>query len=323
MPEQTSHPHPPEGSPSGALSRETTGLLCSLGAFLIWGLSPLFWKLIAEVPSRELVAHRVLWCSVLMGLLLVVQKRWGGLAGRLLRGRTPLILAVTTVLIATNWYLFIYAVNSGRVLQASLGYFINPLISVMLGMLVLGEKMRRAQWVSIFLAAGGVLILTLRLGTLPWLSLALAVTFGFYSLLRKQVDAEPAEGLFVETLILSPFLIADLLMRHQDGTGSFLTISPKIDILLILTGAITAVPLVLFTYGARRLPLSTIGIMQYLAPTGQFLLAVFVFHEPFEQTRLLAFLCIWTALAIFTWDARRAWKERQAASKAANTSEAL
>ncbi len=300
----------PEATDTAArrLSEPAVGLLYTTAAFLLWGLAPIFWKAIAHVPPGELVAHRVLWAGLLMVLVLSWQRRWTHLPGVLSRGRTMVALAGTTALIGFNWFTFIWAVNSGRVLQVSLGYFINPLISVVLGLIFLGERLRRWQAVSVALATAGVLILGWRVGQVPWVALILAFTFGFYALLRKTVAASPEEGLAVETWLLAPLVLVYLGRLESMGEGALGHVDFTTHVLLVATGAITAAPLIWFTHGAKRLPLSTVGLLQYLAPTGHFLLAVLVYREPFEAAHLVAFVCIWTALAIFSVDARAAWR---------------
>ncbi|MEM9554761.1 MAG: EamA family transporter RarD [Acidobacteriota bacterium] len=291
-------------STSGA-SERSIGFAYTIGAFLLWGVSPVFWKLLDTVPPLEILGHRVVWCALLMAIYLVIRRgrvMGGGLRGR---RRAFIMLLGSTLLIATNWYLFILSVVTDRLLQASLGYYVNPLISVVLGMVFLGERMRRLQALSVAVAVVGVAVLTARLGHLPWLSVGLALSFGFYGLLRKTVPASPEEGLTLETWLLLPAALALLVPTHLQGGGAFGT-SWSMSLLLVAAGLWTAVPLLWFTHGARRLPLATVGVLQYLAPTGQFLLGVLVYREPFDSAQLVAFVLIWIALAIFTVDARRA-----------------
>lgn len=285
-----------------------SGFVFATGAYLIWGLSPLFWKLLTGVPPFEQLAHRVLWCAVLLAGVLTAGGRWGELARALGQGRVVLTLVASTVFIAANWFVYLYAVVEERIVEASLGYFINPLVTVLLGLLVLGERLSRAQGVALLLAAGGVALLTYHLGQLPWISLVLACSFGLYGLLRKTVDASPEVGLLAEALLLSPLLLAWLLREEVTGGGAFGAGGWGVRGLLLATGVITAVPLLLFTHGARRLPLSTVGFLQYLAPTCQFLLAVLVYREPFDLHQLGAFVLIWLGLVVFTADARRHWR---------------
>jgi chloramphenicol-sensitive protein RarD len=225
-----------------------------------------------------------------------------------------LTLLLTTALISTNWLIYIWSVVTDRIIRASLGYYINPLVTVLLGVIFLDERLNRAQALSIALAALGVGILIWSQGGLPWIALALAFCFGFYSLLRKQVQAEAAVGLGIETALLSPLLLVYLLRTETLGEGAFGHLGPATDVLLAASGLVTALPLLLFTYGARRLPLTTIGFLQYSAPTLQFLLAVFLYREPFTFIHLIAFLFVWTALLLFSWDLRVRWRQVRAPS---------
>ncbi len=290
------------------MTEPTKGFLFTLAAFVVWGLSPIFWKTVGHVPSEELVAHRVLWCGALLAGVLTWRRGWGDFQVVLSHRRSVVALVATTALIAFNWCTYIWAMHHEHVLEASLGYFINPLISVLLGLVVLGEKLRRRQWASLGIATVGVVFLAVRVGEVPWISLALALSFGVYALLRKQMRASPEEGLFFECALLAPLMLLDLGRRETAGTGAFGHVDLTTHLLLFGTGVITFVPLVLFHHGAKRLPLSTVGVLQYLAPTGQFLLAVVVYREPFETAHLVAFVLIWTALVIFTVDARAAWR---------------
>jgi len=293
-------------------SQPAVGVIYTAAAFLLWGLLPIFWKALDHVPAPEVLAHRIFWSAVIMALLLLRQRRWGSLRGLLHRRRAVLTLVATTTLIGGNWFLYIWAIQSEQLLEASLGYFINPLVSVLLGLVFLGERLRPWQIVSVGLATVGVVILTMHVGALPWLALALALSFGLYGLLRKTIAASPEEGLAVETWLLSPLVLVYLLHLAAGGQGAFARIGLGTTVLLILSGVITATPLIWFTHGARRLPLSTVGILQYLTPTGQFLLAVGVYHEPFEPLHLLAFSFIWTALVIFSVDLRVHWRRARA-----------
>lgn len=288
------------------------GILLASSAYLIWGLSPIYWKAVEQAPTGQQLAHRIVWCALMLGALLTLQRRWREARQVLRSRRVRWMLLASTVLIATNWLIYLWSVATERILQASLGYFINPLVTVLLGVVFLRERLRRSQGIAIFLASLGVLILTVRLGELPWISLVLALSFAFYSLVRKQVQAGPEVGLFVETLLLSPFMLAYLALAETAGTGAFGHGGLTLDLLLVAAGAITAAPLLLFTHGARRLPLATVGFLQYLAPCLQFLLAVAVYGEPFTLSHLAAFLFIWTALVIFSWDT---WKQTRKSSR--------
>ncbi|MDH3255962.1 MAG: EamA family transporter RarD [Acidobacteriota bacterium] len=282
--------------------------MATLGAFLIWGLSPLFWKLLLEVPAGQLLAHRVLWAALILACSLLWQRRLKETREIFTSARVFLTLTATTILISANWLIYIWAIVTERIVQASLGYYINPLVTVLLAMVFLSERLNRAQWIAVGLATVGVAAMVWGHGEVPWISLTLAMSFGLYGLLRKQVQAEAETGLFVETALLSPLVVIYLLRADRLGHGAFGHIGITTDTLLMASGVITALPLVLFTHGARRLPLTTVGFLQYVAPTLQFLLAIFVFREPFTRAHLVAFLFIWTALAVFSWDLRYRWR---------------
>ena len=299
------------------MKAQSSGLASTLGAYLIWGVSPIFWKQLTDVSAGQLLAHRIVWCAVLLALLLASLRRWGEIRA-VLSSRTAVVtLLATAVCVSINWLLYLWAVLSDRILQASLGYYINPLLTVLLALVFLGEKLSRAQWISVGLAAVGVGVLTVSVGSLPWLSLALAASFGIYGLLRKRVEAEAAVGQLIETSFLAPIALGFLVMTQARGEGVFGTRGAGFDLLLVLSGLITAAPLLLFAHGVRRLRLSTVGFLQYLAPTLQFLLAVLVYREPFGRAQLIAFLFIWAALALFSHDVGRRWRqERMARSPA-------
>jgi chloramphenicol-sensitive protein RarD len=287
------------------LSRETrAGVAFAGGAFLIWGVTPIYWKLLKQIPALELLAHRVVWALALVAVWMTLRRRCPDLvtAGR--RPRTLAALLASTACIAVNWGLFIWAVNTDRVLSTSLGYYINPLVSVLLGLVVLRERLNRRQWLAVGLAAVAVAILTSRVGHPPWISLGLAFSFGFYGLLRKTVAADAVVGLTFETAALTPLCVGFLAWRERIGAAAFSHQGVGTDLLLVAAGAVTAVPLLLFTLGARRLPLSTVGLLQYIAPTCTFVLAVFLYSEPFTLAHGIAFVLIWTALAIYTLDLR-------------------
>ena len=274
--------------------------MCGAGAFLWWGIAPLYFKAVKQVPSLEILAHRVVWSVALLVVIVAAMGRLRDLRPAV-RGRLHMYVA-TTALVSVNWLLFIWAVNNDHVLEASLGYFINPLVSVVLGVSVLGERLNDRQKAAVGLAAIGVLILVVRAGVFPWISLALALTFAFYGLLRKRAQIDPFIGLLVETALLAPIAIAFLVFLESRGEGFFASSTPM-SLMLIAAGPVTSVPLVLFAAGVRRLPLSMIGLLQYLAPTGQFLLAVLAFGEPFTAAHVATFSCIWTSLAIYSGDA--------------------
>jgi chloramphenicol-sensitive protein RarD len=254
------------------------------------------------VPVLEVGAHRIAWGCLTFGVLLVLQNRTCELVVVVRHLSDVAALCVSAALLATNWLIFIFAVAHDRVLEVSLGYFINPFVSVLLGMLVLGERLRRAQWFAVMLAAVGVVQLVWSSGGLPWISMLLALSFGCYGLLRKTVAVAALPGSTVETMILLPIALGFLAWLAALDRGTFGAADPSTSLLLVASGPVTAIPLLWFANAARRLKLSTIGFLQYLAPTGQFVLAVFVFGEPLDPLRLAGFLWIWAALAVFTGD---------------------
>ena len=296
----------PDSAYGVRVSRETRlGLVYGALAFVIWGLTPMYWKLLVHVPAAEILAHRVVWGLFVVAGWMSLRGRWPELATAVKRPRTVAALALSTVLIGINWGLFVWAVNTGRVLSTSLGYFINPLVSVVLGLAVLGERLNRRQWIAVALAAAAVTILTIRQGHLPWISLVLAVSFALYGLLRKTMRADAVVGLTVETMALAPLAAAFLLLQKRRGVAAFGFQGTEINVLLVTAGVVTVVPLILFTLGVRRLPLSTAGLLQYIAPTCTFVLAVFLYREPFSAAHAVSFALIWIALGIYTFDLRR------------------
>ncbi|BAE75615.1 EamA-like transporter family protein [Sodalis glossinidius str. 'morsitans'] len=279
------------------------GVLCALGAYFIWGLAPAYFKLIAQVPANEILAHRILWSVVFMLVLLTLGRRWPQVRQSLRRGKLLLALALTSVLVGSNWLLFIWAVNHHHMLEASLGYFINPLVNVLLGMLFLGERFRRLQWLAGMLAFAGVLVQLWMFGSLPLIALGLALTFALYGLLRKTIGIDAQTGMLIETLWLMPaaayylFIVADSPTSHLGANGWHL------NLLLASAGVLTTVPLLLFTTAANRLRLSTLGFFQYLGPTLMFLLAVGFYGEALSADKLYTFAFIWLALGVFITDA--------------------
>ncbi len=283
-----------------------TGLCFGIIAYLVWGFFPVYFKAIASVPPLQVVSHRIVWSVLFLCLLITLRRSWSDIRVVMADRKSLLILIATALLIATNWLVFIIAVEHGEVLQSSLGYFITPFVSVLLGFLFLKERLRRLQLAGLFCAAAGVIILTLRNGSFPWTALILALTFGSYGLLRKVVAADSLSGLFVETLLLAPLAFGYLLFVGIKGVGAFPAAGMRLDLLLAAAGFVTAIPLLLFSAAARRLRLATIGFLQYLTPTLHFLLAVLLYCEPFNSTHLAGFLLIWTGLVAYSWDAYRA-----------------
>jgi chloramphenicol-sensitive protein RarD len=276
------------------------GALAAVLAYILWGILPVYWKALKAVPSLEILAHRTVWSLLCVLLLLAVRRQWAWLQKPRRDPRLLLRFLASACLLGGNWLTYIWAVNSGHVVDSSLGYFINPLLSVFLGMLFLGERLRRWQGLAIGLALAGVLFLTVAYGAFPWIAFTLAGTFGVYGLLRKTASLGSLEGLALETALLSLPTLAYLILLQSDGTGAFVHAGPETSLLLIGAGVVTAFPLLLFGYAARNVTLATVGILQYIAPTLQFLLGVLVYAEPFSQTRLIGFAVIWLALAIYS-----------------------
>lgn len=276
------------------------GVAYALGSFGLWGLFPLYFKAVSSVAATEVLAHRVVWSVVFVGLLLLLVRQWGTV-GAILgdRDRRSRLIA-SSLLISTNWLIFIWAVAHDRVLEASLGYFITPLVSVLLGRVVLGERLFRVQWLAVGLAAVGVAWMLIGVGVIPWVALGLAATFGSYGLVRKLADVPAIPGLFVETLIVGPPALAWLLWLGFEGAGDFGVRGAGFDVLLIAAGLVTATPLILFAQATRRLRLASVGLFQYIVPTMQMLLAVFAFEEAFTPQHAITFGCIWIGLALYS-----------------------
>lgn len=291
------------GSPPANEALTTAGTLAGVGAYLWWGFAPIYFKAVAHVTPLQVLAHRVAWSLLLLGMVITLMRRRGELARAWRRPAVRGWLVVSSLLVACNWLTFIHAISTKQTLQASLGYFINPLINVLLGLILLMERPRPVQWGCVALAAAGVAYLTIRQGGVPMIALILAVSFAFYGLVRKHVAVDSLSGLFIETAILAPLAVSYLLVEEWRGTGAWVVHGPNTEALLALSGVITAVPLLLFTFAARRLMLTTIGFLQYLAPTLQFLVAVVLFDEKLQLSQLAAFACIWTALAIYSIEA--------------------
>ena len=284
-----------------AAAQKRAGFLAGLIAYGIWGVLPIYIKALAGVHVIELIAHRVLWSLLLMALLLLMMRKQTELRTAFASPRMLGWLLLSSLLIGLNWSVYAVAILDNRVLDASLGYFINPLISVALGVLVLREQLRRWQWLAVLCAAAGVAVQAWLGGTLPWLALFLALSFALYALVRKQLLVDPVVGLMVETLLLAPFALGYLWLQDAPVWSH----GAETNALLILSGVVTGVPFVCFAYAARRLPLSSLGLMQYIAPSIVFMLAVFAYGEPVNWGRMLAFVLIWVGLAIFVIDGLR------------------
>jgi chloramphenicol-sensitive protein RarD len=276
------------------------GIWYAVGAYTLWGVFPIYIKLLQAVPPVEILSHRVIWSLVFVIGLLAIQRRWSWLrtvaANPALLGR----FVATATVVTMNWGVYIWSINSDRVVDASLGYFINPLVNVLLGALVLRERMRPMQWASVSIAALGVAWLTVQAGTLPWIGLVLAVSFATYGLLRKTASLGAVEGLTLETAILFPLAFGYLLWLGANGQNSFVETSTGMRTLLVLAGPVTAVPLLLFAAGARRIPFSLLGLLQYIGPSIQLVLGVWLYHEPFAPAKAAGYALIWAALALYT-----------------------
>jgi len=280
-----------------------TGFWSGVAAYTMWGLVPIYWKLLKHVPAIQVLGHRIVWSLAVLVILVAAMRR------RRLANVSPRVVGLYAIaggLIATNWFLYIYAVNAGFIVETSLGYYITPLVNVLFGVVFFHERMRPAQWLSIALATAGVVELTYAYGSLPWIAFGLAASFGTYGLAKKKAPLDPLEGLTLETAILAPLAILYLTMLHRSGEGAFLRTGATSDALMIGGGLVTTVPLLLFAAAVRTVPLSVIGILQYIGPTLQFLLGVFVYGEPFSRTQLVGFSIVWTALAVYAGDSLRA-----------------
>ncbi|MEA2000638.1 MAG: EamA family transporter RarD [Actinomycetota bacterium] len=275
------------------------GIVFGVGAYMIWGFLPIFWKAIDTVDSLEILAHRIVWSVVLLAVIIAMRHSWDQI--RRLRAATFGRLLLAGTLLALNWATYIWAVNNGHIIESSLGYFINPLFNVVLGVLILRERLEPGQWLAVGIAAAGVAYMTVSVGSVPWIALVLATSFAFYALLKKQMDTVgPVESLAVEVaLVLVPALIF-LTVLGVGGRAAFVADGPRITFMLVLTGVATALPLVLFGAAARRIKLSTIGLLQYIAPSIQFLIGVFLYDEVVGRDRLIGFVLVWIALAIYT-----------------------
>jgi chloramphenicol-sensitive protein RarD len=277
--------------------------------YLLWGAFPLYWKQLVAVSPFELIAHRYVWTAVLMVGLILAQRRFGEVRAALSTPRSFGLNALSATLLAGNWIVYVWGVNTGHVIETSLGYFLVPLVNVAAGRFILHEHLRRLQWIAIGCAAAGVAVMIFQLGRPPWIALTLAATWGGYGLMRKQTSLGALTGLTVETLLIVPFAFVFLIWRERAGLGAFGHTDALSHTLLVGAGIITAVPLTLFAFAARRIRLSTLGLLQYLAPTVQFALGVAVYHEPFSRERAASFALIWIGLALYTAD--NLWAQRK------------
>jgi chloramphenicol-sensitive protein RarD len=274
------------------------GYWYAVGAYVTWGLFPIYWKWLQHISALQLIGHRVVWSCLVLLAIIALSRQWKAFRSSVRDRRALAIYAFAGVLIAINWTIYVWAVNSNFIVETSLGYFINPLVNILLGILVLGEHLRVGQWAAIGLAAAGVLYLTLAYGSLPWISLALACTFGLYGLMKKMAPLGAVHGLALETSILLIPALVYLFIEHSNGRGAFVHGGAVTDLLIIGAGPVTTIPLLFFAGATRRIPLSMVGLFQYIAPTMQFLIGVFLFHEPLTRSRLIGFALVWLALLL-------------------------
>ncbi len=291
-----------------------TGIIYIIQAYVLWGILPMYWKLLKHVPAEEVLAHRVIWSLVFILLLLWLQRKLN-IKAIFTKPKILKSLIATSLLISLNWGLYIYAVNTNRIIEASMGYFINPLVSIFLGMLILKEKLDFLKILALLLAVAGVVYTALDFGELPWISLILAFSFAFYGLLKKTTPINSLQGLAVETLILVPFFLGFILFKMIDKTGFLFMHSATTDLFLILAGVATTLPLFWFAKGAKRIPLSSVGFLQYIAPSISMLIAIFIYQEEFGQTQMVSFSLIWLALIIYSYSIVYNRKRKLASSR--------
>ena len=286
------------------------GLLYAFTAYAWWGFFPLYWKLLQKVPALQLIGHRIIWSFISLLVVILILKQWKSFRESIFVFKTFRIYLLAAILIGVNWFLYVWAVNAGYIVETSLGYFINPLISVMLGVLFFKEKLKLWQWIPIALAGAGVLYMTISIGQLQWIALILAFSFGFYGMIKKIAPLSSLQGLTLETVILLVPALAYLIHSENSGVGAFFHQGLFTDFLIVLAGIITTIPLLLFASATKRIPLSYIGIMQYLAPTIQFLIGIFVFNESFSVNQFIGFLAVWIALIIFGLNSFKSYREK-------------
>ncbi len=290
------------------LDRTKAGVLFAIAAYSMWGFAPMYFKLLQAMPALEILVHRIVWSVVILVLLVVLLKQWPKVKAALANTRLLLLLVASGVLLAGNWFLFIWAVNNDHLLDASLGYYINPLLNVFLGRVFLGERLRRLQQVAVVMAVVGVSILIISFGQVPWIALVLAGSFGVYGLIRKQVPVESMPGLLVESLLMLPFALAYWWL-YASAASDLGGITGYQVFLLVMAGVVTTAPLLCFTAAAKRIQYSTLGFFQYIGPSIMFLLAVFLYGEPLDSERLITFGFVWSALVLFSFDSIRHYQK--------------
>ncbi|MCX8128750.1 MAG: EamA family transporter RarD [Clostridia bacterium] len=292
------------------ISDRASGVLCGASAFGMWGLLPLYWKLLNKVPAYEILAHRVFWSFIFVGMILVIGSKAAKVKEAIKDRKSMLFITICSLMIGINWFLYIWAVNSNHIVESSMGYYINPLMSILFGMTVLKEKFGFWQYTALISAAGGVVYITVQFGSLPWIALALSVSFALYGLFKKMVRLESAVGLFLETSILAPAAVVFLITKQTEGSAAFLNSSLTVNILLACSGLVTATPLLLFAKGAKKVELSTIGFLQYISPSISLILGIAIFKEHFSKTHIVGFGFIWTGILVFSLSQLNFFKKR-------------
>ena len=275
------------------------GVLYGIGAYVLWGFFPIYWKVLHQVSAFQVIGHRIGWSFIVLIFFIVITRQWQEFRSVASNAKTIGIYAIAGVLLSISWLIYVWGVNADFIVETSLGYFINPLLSVLLGVLFLRERLRSAQWIPVVLAAIGVIYLTVVYGRLPWIALSLAFSFGFYGLVKKLAPLGSLYGLTLETAIVFPIALVYLIFVEINGAGAFLHNGMRIDLFLAGSGIVTTIPLLMFASAAKQIPLTMVGILQYIAPTLQFLIGVFIYKEPFDQAHLIGFGIVWIALIVF------------------------
>ncbi len=275
------------------------GILYGIGAYILWGFFPIYWKVLHVVPALQVIGHRIGWSFAVLLIYILVTKQWHDFRSVAFNAKTILIYAVAGILLSINWLVYVWGVNAGFIVETSLGYFINPLLSVLMGVIFLRERLRPTQWIPVVVAAIGVVYLTTVYGRLPWIALSLALSFGLYGLVKKLAPLGSLYGLTLETGIVFPAALIYLLFLQAKGAGAFLHSGTTVDFFLMGAGIVTTIPLLMFASAAKQIPLTMVGILQYIAPTLQFLIGIFIYKEPFDQSHLIGFGIVWAALIIF------------------------
>ena len=275
------------------------GILYGIGAYVLWGFFPIYWKFLHVVPALQVIGHRISWSFIVLILFILLTKQWQDFRAVAFHPKTVATYAIAGVLLSINWLVYVWGVNQGFIVETSLGYFINPLLSVLLGVIFLRERLRLAQWIPVLIAGAGVVYLTFVYGRPPWIALSLAFSFGFYGVVKKLAPLGSLYGLTLETGIVFPAALVYLAVVEINGTGSFLHDTSQVDFFLVGAGVVTTIPLLMFASAARQIPLTVVGLLQYIAPTLQFLIGVFIYKEPFDRSHLIGFGVVWVALVIF------------------------